>query len=106
MSVGNITNFRYINSERGLNYLKLDSFLLRIFSIGTLGTLFAGGVTILVFIYALFVGGSEAVECCVFIRNVYFPYVIQICSFSVLCGLIGMYLKHQVALTIKEESDK
>lgn len=106
MSVGDVANFRHIGCMKGLNSLKLDGVFLRIFSIGTLGTLFAGGVSILIFIYALFVGGSEATEYCVFIRKVYFPYVIQICSFSVLCGLVGMYLKHVVVLTIKDESNK
>ena len=79
---------------------KVGKIFLRIFSIGVLLTLFAGGITILGFATALIIGGEMATNICVFIHKEYFPWVIRICSVSAAFGLIGMYINKTKALSI------
>lgn len=83
---------------------KIGKIFLKIFSVGVLFTLFAGGITIIGFVIALIIGGETAAEICVFIHKSYFPWIIRICSVSVCFGLIGMYIRKKKALSM--ESDK
>lgn len=84
---------------------RIGKFFLKIFSIGVLLTLFAGGITIIGFIAALIIGGETATDICVFIHKEYFPWVIRICSVSVTFGLVGMYINKNKALSI-DSSEK
>lgn len=81
---------------------KISNVLLTIFSIGVLTTLFAGGLSFLGYLVALFIGGETATAICAFIYKEYFPWVIRICAVCVGAGLIGMYLKKLKALSINK----
>lgn len=86
---------------------KVSKWLLTVFSVGVLITLFAGALAFFGFIAALIIGGEAATNLCVFIHKEYFPLWIRICSIAVGCGLVGMYLSKKKALTIgKDERDK
>lgn len=85
---------------------KISSVLLRLFAIGVLVTLFAGALSLVGYLVAFVIGGETATKLCTFIYKEYFPVVIQICSVSVLFGLIGMYLKKEKALTFSEEKEE
>ena len=85
---------------------KISSICLRLFAIGVLITLFAGALSLVGYLVAFFIGGETATELCKFIHKEYFPVVIQICSVSVLFGLIGMYLEKKKALTFSDEKEK
>jgi len=78
---------------------KLNKILLTVFSVGVLGTLFAGALSVVGYMIAMIIGGETATEMCVYIYKTYFPFVIQVCSVCVGCGLVGMYMNKVVALT-------
>lgn len=81
---------------------KISKVLLTIFAIGVLATLFAGALSFVGYLVALVIGGEAATALCAFIYKEYFPWVIRICSISVGCGLVGMYLEKTKALTFTE----
>lgn len=83
---------------------KLSNILLKIFSYGVLVALFAGGLTVVGYIVALVIGGETATAICIFVFKSFFPWVIRICAFCVGCGLIGMYINKEKALTINNEN--
>lgn len=82
---------------------KLSNVLLKIFSYGVLITLFVGGLSVVGYIAALIIGGETATAICLFVFKTLFPWVIRICAVCVGCGLVGMYLNKQEALTMKTE---
>ena len=82
---------------------KISDILLRVFSIGVLCILFAGGLSVLGFLFAMFLGGEVAVLICEFIHKQYFPWVIKFATMFVGCGLVGMYLQKDKALSIERE---
>lgn len=77
-----------------------------VFSVGVLLALFAGGITVLGYIIAMFIGGKVATEMCRVILKEYFPWVIKCTSIFVSCGLISMYLSKKKALTMETEDIK
>ncbi|MBO5928930.1 MAG: hypothetical protein J6Q42_02805 [Clostridia bacterium] len=77
-----------------------------IFGIGTMLTLFLGGLTVLGYVVALFIGGETATEICAFIYKTFFPYLIRATSVFVGCGLIGMYLEKKKALTMVQDTEE
>jgi hypothetical protein len=77
-----------------------------IFGIGTMLTLFLGGLTVFGYIVALFIGGETATEICAFIYKTFFPYLIRATSVFVGCGLIGMYLEKKKALTMVQDTEE
>lgn len=77
-----------------------------VFSVGVLLSLFAGGITVIGYIIAMFIGGEAATEMCRVILKEYFPWVIKCTSIFIGCGLIGMYLSKKKALTMKSEDIK
>ena len=85
---------------------KVSDILLTVFSVGVLAVLFAGGISLLGYIAAMFIGGETATNMCVFIHKTYFPYVIRFASVFVGVGLLGMYLSKIKALALTGESDK
>lgn len=85
---------------------KVSNILLTIFAVGVLLTLFAGALSLLGYIVAMFIGGETATAFCAFIYKEYFPWVIRICSISTGFGLVGMYLNKMRALTIATEDNK
>lgn len=85
---------------------KLSDIVLKIFAIGVVAVLFAGGLSLVGYIVAMFIGGETATVICVFIHKTYFPYVIRFTSIFIGCGLVGMYLSKIKALTFISESDE
>lgn len=82
---------------------KLCDFLSTVFGIGIIAVLFAGGLSVVGYIIALFVGGTAATEMCTFIFKTYLPWVIKATSILAGIGLIIMYLSGQKALSVKSE---
>ena len=85
---------------------KLESVCLKIFAVGILITLFAGGVTVFGYIAAMVIGGETATELCRIILKEYFPWVIKATSVFSGFGLAGMYLGKQSALSVKSSDKK
>lgn len=85
---------------------KISSLLLKIFGTGVLFALLAGAVAFVGYMIALLIGGETATEICLFIYEKFFPVVIRICSVSVGCGLLAMYLSKVSALSLSTGKDK
>ena len=85
---------------------KISNISLKIFSVGVLLSLFAGALTLVGFIAAIFVGGETATHMCVFIHKTLFPYVIKFTTVFVALGLLGMYLSKVKALTVSDNSSE
>lgn len=83
---------------------KISEIMLKIFAIGILACLFAGGLSLIAYVVALFIGGEQATNICTVTYKVYLPWVIKISSVFTGIGLIGMYFDKQKALTIKSEN--
>ena len=82
---------------------KISDIILKIFAIGVLLCLFAGALSLVGYVAALFIGGETATAMCVFIHKTYFPWVIKFTSVFTGLGLIGMYLTKKKALTVSTE---
>ena len=85
---------------------KFSDILLKVFSVGVLLILFAGAMTLIGYIVAMFIGGEVATEICVFIHKTFFPCVIRVTSIVVGIGLLGMYLSKMKALSISDTSEE
>lgn len=83
---------------------KISNVLLTIFAVGVILALFAGGLSLIGYIIAMFIGGETATTLCVFIKNEYLPWVIRFTSIFTGIGLIGMYFSKQKALTVASEN--
>jgi hypothetical protein len=69
-------------------------------------TLIAGGLTFFAFLLALLIGGGKdgtGQIIAVFLQKKFFPVVIRAASFTVILGLIGMYINKQQALSLKTD---
>lgn len=85
---------------------KLSNLLMKIFAIGIVICLFAGGISIVAYIVGLIIGGQTATMICAFTFTKYLPIVIQCTSIFAGVGLIGMYLSKQKALVFEFEREK
>ena len=85
---------------------KFSDILLKVFSVGVLLILFAGAMTLIGYIVAMFIGGEVATEICVFIHKTFFPYVIRVTSIVVGIGLFGMYLSKMKALSVSDTQEE
>lgn len=79
---------------------KISLLLLKVFGVGITLSLFAGGLSLLGYCTALFIGGDIATNLCNFIFKTYLPWVIKFTSLFTGIGLIGMYFSKQKALTV------
>lgn len=84
---------------------KISNVLLTVFSVGVLGSLFAGALAFAGYLAAMVIGGENAANLCIFIFKSYYPWVIRICSICVGCGLVGMYLNKMKALSFAADKD-
>ena len=64
--------------------------------------LFVGGLTFFGFLAAFIIGGDTAAAICDFIYNKIFKVLIYGGNVSVMLGLICMYLRKELALTISD----
>lgn len=82
---------------------KISDILLKIFAIGIMVCLFAGGLSFLVYLIGIIIGGESATALCAFTFKSYLPWVIKFTSIFTGIGLIGMYFSKQKALTMNTE---
>ncbi len=85
---------------------KIAETLQVVFGYGIMLCLFAGGFTFFGYLVALVVGGDTAVAICDFIYKDFFPVVIKISNIMVILGLLIMYMKGEVSLTINNKQKK
>ena len=79
---------------------KITNILLTVFSVGIIVCLFAGGLSLVGYIIAMFIGGETATEMCLFIFKTYLPWVIKFTTIFTAIGLLAMYLSKTKALTV------
>ena len=77
-----------------------------IFGYGIMLCLFAGGLTFFGFLVAIIAGGEIAAEICSIIYKGIFPVIIKTTNILVLVGLLHMYIKGEVSLTISNRKGK
>lgn len=82
---------------------KASEILLKVFAVGIILCLFAGFLSLVGYVIALFMGGPEATELCALVFKTYLPWVIRFTTIFVGIGLLGMYLGGKKALTVKGE---
>ena len=85
---------------------KINDIILWIFGVGITLCVLAGGISLVGFIAALFIGGETATSICVFIHKSFFPWVIKFTSIFSGFGLLGMYLTKKKSLTLSVPTDK
>ena len=85
---------------------KICNILRKIFAVGVLMSLFAGGLSLVGYLAALCVGGELATAICSFIFTQYFPWLIRFTSVVIGIGLVIMYFDGEVALTMKNGKQK
>ncbi len=83
---------------------KVSEVLLKIFGYGMIVCLFAGGLSLVGYIVALFIGGEAATSLCGWIFKSYLPWVIIATSVFTGIGLIGMYFGKQKALSVRDKN--
>lgn len=77
-----------------------------IFGYGVMLCLFAGGLTFFGFLVAIIAGGEIAAEICSIIYKGIFPVIIKTTNILVLVGLLHMYIKGEVSLTVSNGKGK
>ncbi len=85
---------------------KISSALRWVFGYGVMLSLFVGGLTLIGYLVALFIGGPTATAICVFIQKQLFPIVVKVATSMVLLGLVAMYLSGETALTATKKNKK
>ena len=73
---------------------------------GIFVALFLGGLAFFGLLIALIIGGGAdgtGQTIALFIQRQFFPIVIRIASFSIIAGLVGMYLNKEHALSLKTD---
>lgn len=82
---------------------KICNILRKIFAVGVLMSLFAGGLSLVGYLAALCVGGELATAICSFIFTRYFPWLIRFTSVVIGIGLLTMYVSGEASLTMKSK---
>lgn len=85
---------------------KTAEILQNIFGYGIMICLFAGGITFFGYVIALFIGGETAEAICTFIYKNVFSVIIYSSNILVLLGLLVMYMKGEMSLTITKKAKK
>ncbi len=85
---------------------KLNQILKKIFGVCIIPSLFAGGISMLGYVAALFIGGETATAICAFLFKQYLPWVIRFTSVIIGIGLVSMYISGENALTMKTNKKK
>ena len=78
---------------------KISEILKLIFGYSIMINLFAGALTLIGYVAAIIIGGDTAASICTVIYKKIFPIIIYTTSFTVLFGLVAMYLGGEYALT-------
>lgn len=73
------------------------------FGVLVLVSLFVGGISLLGYVFAFFVGVPQAEILCEFIQKTFYPYMIQFTSIGVGLGLLAMYLSGDKSLSISKK---
>lgn len=80
---------------------KINEVLIKIFAIGILLCLLAGGISVIGYLIAVIIGGENATLMCAFIFKKYLPIVIKTTSVFAGIGLISMYIGRENHLRYK-----
>ena len=81
---------------------KVDAVIGTIYGWSIFICLFVGGLTFFGFLAAFIIGGETATAICEFIYNKIFKVLIYGGNVVVLLGLVDMYLRKELALTIAD----
>ncbi len=85
---------------------KIGRFIKKIYGVSIMLCLFAGGMTFIGYIVALFLGGDGAEQICIFVYKSIVPIIIYVASASVLLGLLSMYLCGEMALSAEKDKKR
>lgn len=88
---------------------KIYNILNKIYAATMFVSFFAGFLPLVPFIVAIIIGGDVGASIYKFLFSDYFPWVIALGSFSIIIGLIAMYVGKIEDLSLKsmtKESDK
>ena len=80
---------------------KIYRILNKIYATTMFASFFAGFLPLIPFVVALFIGGDVGAAIYKFLFNDYFPWVIALGSFSIIVGLIAMYVGKIEDLSLK-----
>lgn len=72
--------------------IKASKVISYIYATGIAIALFAGALSFLGYLAAIIIGGKVAEEICAYIYKELYPVIFQISSFSILLGLVKMYI--------------
>ena len=85
---------------------KIVTILSWIFGYGILLSLAVGGLSFLGYVVALIIGGEVASSICYFIYKMVYPYLVYGTSIIVVLGILIMYMKGEVSLTVSKKNKK
>lgn len=85
---------------------KVITILKKIYGYGITIALFGGGLTLLGFIAAMFIGGETATAICEFIYKKLFTWLFVGSNIVVLLGLVAMYLSKEKSMTLEKRKKK
>ena len=87
---------------------KIINILSWIFGYGIFVSVAVGGLSFLGYIVALIVGGEVASSICYFIYKTIYPYLVYGTSIIVVLGILIMYMRGEVSLTVsgKKKTNK
>ena len=85
---------------------KFCDILSTIYAIGILICLLAGGLSLVGYVIAMFIGGEMATTLCSFIFKSYLTWVIKFTCIFAGIGLLSMYLSKQKSLTLKSQNNE
>lgn len=89
--------------------MKINQLIKKIFGFIVLFTLLLGGLSVFGYLFAMYIGGQQAEKICIFIKDDFYPYIIQLTSIGVGFGLVLMYITKIKALSInygRKENEK
>ena len=85
---------------------KVIIILKKIYGYGITIALFGGGITLIGFIVAMFIGGETATAICEFIYKKFFTWLFIGSNIVVLLGLAAMYLSKEKSMTLEKREKK
>ena len=77
-----------------------------VFGYSVMITLLGGGLTMLSYVVALIVGGDLAAKICEITYKEVWPIIIKVTNFTIVLGLIAMYINGDKALSPSEKKKK
>lgn len=85
---------------------KIYNILNKIYGVTILIALFAGFLPVFPFIVAIIIGGEIGANISVFLYNEYYVWVVVLASFSVVTGIIAMYIGKRITFSFPKKKEK